>query len=212
MPLRHVSSLAENTKREVMKMKRILVVLAALVLVFAVACDGDNPVPEGGSGGNSSIPGAPAINTGTSLQDLVRFASIAMTLNPISSDSEVASYMESLKDESTVSFTNKAQTLTLSGSRTDTSMTLTIAMEKYSIDASLGELQENVTCTVWGTFTLSGSIPSNMEEADLVYVYDYVVKIDSTGEVFSFNFDTGSNKFVVNGQDMSQYMTPADSE
>lgn len=58
MPLRHVSSLAEKTKREVMKMKRILVVLAALVLVFAVACDGDNPSPSGGGNqGGSDNPG-----------------------------------------------------------------------------------------------------------------------------------------------------------
>ena len=39
-------------------MKRILVVLAALVLVFAVACDGDNPSPSGGGNqGGSDNPG-----------------------------------------------------------------------------------------------------------------------------------------------------------
>lgn len=39
-------------------MKRILVVLAALVLVFAVACDGDNPAPSGGGNqGGSDNPG-----------------------------------------------------------------------------------------------------------------------------------------------------------
>ena len=36
-------------------MKRILIVLSALVLIFAVACSGDNPAP-GGNSGNSNAP------------------------------------------------------------------------------------------------------------------------------------------------------------
>lgn len=42
-------------EERVRKMKRILIVLSALVLIFAVACSGDNPAP-GGNSGNSNAP------------------------------------------------------------------------------------------------------------------------------------------------------------
>lgn len=60
-------------------MKRILIVLSALLLMFAVACSGDNPAPGGNSGGSSNdpvfdepieIPAAPGSATGTASQEL----------------------------------------------------------------------------------------------------------------------------------------------
>lgn len=60
-------------------MKRILIVLSALVLMFAVACSGDNPAPGGNSDGSSNdpvfdepieIPAAPGSATVTATQEL----------------------------------------------------------------------------------------------------------------------------------------------
>ena len=66
-------------EERVRKMKRILIVLSALVLIFAVACNGDNPAPGGNSGGSSNdpvfdepieIPAAPGSATVTATQEL----------------------------------------------------------------------------------------------------------------------------------------------
>lgn len=64
-------------------MKRILVVLAALVLVFAVACDGDNPAPSGGGNqGGSDNPGQ-TVPGGDGIPDVTDEAFPSEQLSPI---------------------------------------------------------------------------------------------------------------------------------
>lgn len=53
-------------------MKKILMFLSAILLIFAVSCSSDNPQPSesGGTAGNN--PNAPEVNTGTSQEELIR--------------------------------------------------------------------------------------------------------------------------------------------
>ena len=203
-PSKNAKEREENEKN-----RRIVVLLSAILLILAVACSGDNPAPSGGNGNGSAneIPGAPAVNTGSATQkDLIGYAMIGMSLNPIGSDSELGEYMSSPERGETLSFTNKAGTLTLSGTSSATSMSLTCSMNEYSIKAVTSDSSNGVDCTVWGILTMLGD--PNEEQYNAEMVYDYVVRIDSTGEVFSLYMrNKPSYSMEVNGQLIQQSPT-----
>ena len=48
---------SRDTRKEREKMKKIFIVIAMLLLVFAISCDGDNPAP--GDTPSTSVPGIP---------------------------------------------------------------------------------------------------------------------------------------------------------
>lgn len=207
MPLRHVSSLAEKTKREVMKMKRILVVLAALVLVFAVACDGDNPAPSGDNGSSDDISSAPVVNTGTTHQELANFGSIgnSIIVSIFTNDSEIDSMMTKLASQSgsdgTGTVTNAANTLSFTGSLAGQMPIGKATMSNYVLDVTISGENQKIACTIWGTLTIEGESSTTMITAGMVA--DYVVKINSTNEVFSFNMNSKTGEAKVNGQAFS---------
>ena len=59
-----------DKEKEGICMKKILMFLSAILLIFAVSCSSDNPQPSesGGTAGNN--PNAPEVNTGTSQEEL----------------------------------------------------------------------------------------------------------------------------------------------
>lgn len=182
-------------------MKRILVVLAALVLVFAVACDGDNPAPEGGSGGNGNVPGAPAINTqGTPMSDLLeKYMSDVMGFSPVDNDEEFVQYLNTLANEK-VDFTNKTGTLKITGTR---GTSYEIEMTGYVAKPYESESEY----TVWGTMT---SVYSGGMVGGEINSYDCVVKA-SNGDVFSVYVDwsnEASPVIKVNGEPITGDMFP----
>ena len=158
-------------------MKKILMFLSAILLIFAVSCSSDNPQPSesGGTAGNN--PNVPEVNTGTSQDELMMYASIGIGIAPESTDTDVMEYMSSLSDDATVVFFTK-EGLTLEGA--DDSMTFTFdGYETEVMAGTSGDSPETVACTVWGTRKMSAES----------FVCDYIVIIDSENKVFSAYLD-----------------------
>ena len=186
-----------DKEKEGICMKKILMFLSAILLIFAVSCSSDNPQPSesGGTAGNN--PNAPEVNTGTSQEELMMYASIGMGIAP-ETDPDVEAYMESLSDDASAVFFTK-EGLMLEGA--DDSMTFTLDGYETEVMAGTSEdSPETVDCTVWGTRKMSTAS----------VVCDYIVRIDSENKVFSAYLDfppsmESINIMKINGVDVMPY-------
>lgn len=174
-------------------MKKILMFLSAILLISAVSCSSDNPQPSenGGTAGNN--PNAPEVNTGTSQEELMMYASIGIGISPETMDTDVEAYMKN-QSGYVVFFTKEG--LTLEGA--DDSMTFTFDGYETEVMAGTSEDSfETVACTVWGTKKMSAES----------FVCDYIVRIDSENKVFSAYLDfpptmESFNVMNINGVDV----------
>lgn len=171
-------------------MKRILVVLAALVLVFAVACNGDNPAPSS----------KPAINTsGASEEDLRKYAEIGSeVMYCVYQDPEVQKLMMENIGKGNVSISNQDGTLVLTGTMTDNGpkdATLELIGYSTTVDAN----GSKIAITVWGKASSAGAYGT----------YDFTIRIDDENKTFEYySSDSGES---VNGIDIDSSWNDSES-
>lgn len=159
-------------------MKRIVVLLSAILLIFAVACSGDNPQPGDSSGSDSMITvNAPEINTqNASADDLERFAVIGYSIpEGIFTSPAFAPFFDLDGDIIADDIYHVGVGFAIAGSKEK----LDIVMNGFDVDVENETGQETTKCTVWGTITTSDNWESTVldltiqinGEAKEIYTY-----------------------------------------
>ena len=153
--------------------KRICILLAALVLIFAVACSGDNPSPAE----------TPAVNTsGATQSDIRRYADIASSLmtQMVPLDDELRTLFFQNAGREHVTISNEAGTFSFTGSvDSDGFPSGGVAkLDGYSFLVTEADGRTTRT-TTWGEFTSAGKNGT----------YDFTIRLDDEGKTFEPSAD-----------------------
>ena len=145
---------SRDTRKERGKMKKTFIVIAMLLLVFAISCDGDNPAP--GDTPSTSVPEIPdsAPDTFTEVPEDQRdaFVSTALGLFPaVFQEDDVMKIMSSdtggLNETGTVSAVSKQ-----SGDQ----MTVNFTFNGFKLTKLA--VQKGMAVTLWGGYNTTGNI------------------------------------------------------
>lgn len=144
--------------------------LAALVLIFAVACSGDNPSPAE----------TPAVNTsGATQSDIRRYADIASSLmtQMVPLDDELRTLFFQNAGREHVTISNEAGTFSFTGSvDSDGFPSGCVAkLDGYSFLVTEADGRTTRT-TTWGEFTSAGKNGT----------YDFTIRLDDEGKTFEY--------------------------
>ena len=151
-------------------MKKLLVLLSAILLIFAVGCSNDNPAPDGGT-----LPGIPdsAPQDYTPVPEEDRGAVVSSALNfipAIFQEKEVQDLMVSGGGS------NEAGTLLVSASQTSETKSVSLSFDGFALPVQ--EIGQSVS--LWGTFTTTSSSDSTTM-SDNTQSFNIVAEISGMG-------------------------------
>lgn len=151
-------------------MKRICILLSVLVLIFTVACSGDNPSPDE----------MPAVNiSGATQSDIRRYADIASSLmtQMVPLDGELRALFFQNAGREHVTISNEAGTFSFTGSVDSEGIPSggVAKLDGYSFLVTEADGRTTRT-TTWGEFTSAGKNGT----------YDFTIRLDDEGKTFEY--------------------------
>ena len=171
-------------------MKKLLVLLSAILLIFAVGCSNDNPAPDGGT-----LPGipdsAPQDFTPVPEEDRAEFASTALGFfSAIFQEEDVQKLMMSDEGGS-----NEEGTLSISAIQTGDTGTINFHFDGFVFSTLAQQIGKDVT--LWGGYSTSGLI-SAPDMSGNTFSFNVVVSITDMGNYhLSGSFTPTQQTFVI---------------
>lgn len=163
----------QKNKQEVKSMKKLLVLLSAILLIFAIGCSNDNPAPDGGT--LPEIPdSAPQDYTSVPEEDRAGFVSTALGFfSAIFQEEDVQKLMMSDEGGS-----NDEGTLSVSVSQTGDTATVDFHFDGFVLSTLAQQIGKEVT--LWGGYSTTG-LTSAPDMSDNTFSFNVVVSISEMG-------------------------------
>lgn len=155
-------------------MKKLSVLLSALLLIFAVGCSNDNPAPDGGI--LPEIPdSAPQEYTPVPEEQRAEFVSTALGFFPvIFQENDVQELLKSNEGGS-----NEEGTLSVSVSQTGDIRTVDFHFDEFVLSSLAQKIGKNVT--LWGGYSTSGPADEGSDMSGNSFSFNVVVSIPDMG-------------------------------
>lgn len=172
-------------------MKKLLVLLSAVLLIFAVGCSNDNPAPDGGT--MPEIPdSAPQEYTPVPEEQRAEFVSTALGFfSAIFQENDVQELLRSDEGGS-----NEEGTLSVSVSQTDDIGTVDFHFDGFVLSALAQQIGKNVT--LWGGYSTSGPVGEGSDMSGNAFSFNVVVSITDIGNYhLSGSFTPTQQTFVI---------------
>ena len=155
-------------------MKKLLVLLSAILLVFAIGCSNDNPAPDGGT--LPEIPdSAPQDYTSVPEEDRAGFVSTALGFfSAIFQEEDVQKLMMSDEGGS-----NEEGTLSISAIQTGDTRTINFHFDGFVLSTLAQQIRKDVT--LWGGYSTSGPAGEGSDMTGNTFTFNVVVSITDMG-------------------------------
>ena len=158
-------------------MKKTFIVIAMLLLVFAISCDGDNPAP--GDTPSTSVPEIPdsAPDTFTEVPEDQRdvFVSTALRLFPAVFQEEAISKLLGPDSSDSINEETVSGTRTISGD----SFTVSLKFDGFTL-TTLAAQEQGMDVTLWGEFSLTGKLPGDSGISESMKIDSYTFNLVMT--------------------------------